>query len=81
MVKRRQQQKNKKINKIKINGIERVEEEEENMSLKKANQIHLAVLYDEAAKQTLNINGAIHTSLVRSGSFLDSLMRSSTRHL
>lgn len=35
------------------------EEEEENISITKANEIHLVVLCDEAAKQMLTINGAI----------------------
>lgn len=37
----------------------RRKKEEENISITKANEIHLAVLYDEAAKQMLTINGAI----------------------
>lgn len=53
MVRRKILQKNK------WNRGKEEEEEEENISIKKANEIHLVVLCDEAAKQMLVINGAI----------------------
>lgn len=55
---RRNQRREKKQPENKWNR-ERREEEGENISIKKANEIHLVVLRDEAAKQMLTINGAV----------------------